>query len=701
MSLGHDRSWQPNPPPLHEMSNFDGSAYKNPNIATATEWNYGGYSAYRESPRQQGTNASGQFRRNWISRLLPRFLTSPKPYSAVDQQAPSKPPSGPAQFFKHGSIELIDSWTIHWFTPASMVFLLFVGFGSAVGHHVYYSSLDQQHAGSAAQQQWVTRIGTALAFLTQATLAAAVLISRNQRVWVSLRDNFLSLYAIDALFSVTDNFFHFTNGEMIAHAKTATMMALVRWIIPLAAIFTPGTISVMSTVELNTTSCIAPTLRFPYEQLNASHLVNSSATISTLGENWRFIYKSPSALAKKIFTLSAYSGDIAAGVPDAEGTTLKQDCFANCTYAVSFDGPTLNCTEEIPWDSGRAPWRHELSFLPEENSYGFKYVMATTGTEFTSMRGYSPENSTNSSTSIPDVLWVGHRIKLSDDTNLAPEKMYDPHVYSCQNSVGRYKASAVVRDSRIVTTIDSVEILYGVPHDDNFLMTTDSFTPNYALIDVLTSILGGNATIEPNGPSGSYSQLSTADTSVGSTPLTVHVNQSELRTVPHLGAEVEKMAHGMVASLLADRSLIYAASMNSSCRSSRAYNIYHYNAHTLIVVYAATVALAVYMVCLGALALLRNGVAHDTSFSTFVATTRNERLDRLFRGACLGKNPLGKDLGKTKLMFGEQQDPLLRAASGGAAMGANYHQNPEQTVGHATFGTEGGVRRLKKGGQYS
>ncbi|MCJ1463899.1 hypothetical protein MMC07_002508 [Pseudocyphellaria aurata] len=700
MSLGYDRSWQPNPPPFHEMSNFDGSAPKNPNIATTTEWSYGGYSAYREGPHQQGANASNQFRRTWISRLLPEYFTSPKPYSAVDQYASSKPQPGPAQFFKHNSIEPIDSWTIHWFTPASMIFLLLIGLGSAVGHHIYYSSLDKQHAGSAAQQQWVTRIGTALAFLTQATLAAAVLISRNQRVWVSLREKYLSLHAIDALFSVTDNFFHFGNGEMIAHAKTATMMALVRWIIPLAAIFTPGTISVMSTVELNTTSCMAPTLRFPYEQVNSSHLVNSSATISTLGENWRFIYRSPSALAKKIFTLSAYSGNIAAGVPDAEGTTLKQDCSANCTYAISFDGPTLNCTEEIPWDSGRAPWRHELSFLPKIDSYGYKYVMAALGTDFTSMRGDSPENSTaNSTMSIPDVLWVGHRLRLSDDFTLPPEKMYEPHVYSCQNSVGRYRVSAEVRDGRIVPTIDSVETLYGLPHESNYLMTTDEFTPNYALIDVLTSILGGNATIEPNGPSGSYAQLSTAETSVGSTPLTVHVNGSELRTVPHLGAEVEKMAHGMVASLLADRTLIYAASVNSSCSSSRAYNVYHYNAHTLIVVYAATVALAVYMVCLGALALLRNGVAHDTSFSTFVATTRNERLDRLFRGACLGKNPLGNDLGKTKMMFGEQQEPLSMAA-GGAAMG-RYHQNAEQTVGHATFGTEGGVRRLKKGGQYS
>lgn len=700
MSVGHERTGQPNLEPWREMSNSDGSVYKNFNPATTTESSYGGYAADREEPRQQQTSANNQQRRNWTSRLFSGLFASQKPYSAVDQQVRSRP----AQSVKHDCIEPIDSWGVHWFTPASMIVLLFLGFGGALGHHLYYSTLDRQHAGTAAQQQWVTRIGTALAFLTQATLATAVLISRNQRVWVSLRSKFLSLYAIDALFSVTDNFFHFTNGEMIVRAKLATMMALVRWIIPIAAIFTPGTISVMSTVEFNTSSCIAPTLKFPYEQSNMSQLVNSSTNTAALGENWRVIYKSPSALAKKIFTLSAYSGEIAAGVPGAEGTTLGQDCDANCTFAVAFDGPTLECTEEIPWDSGRAPWHHDLSFLPDDDEgYGFKYVMKTTGTEFASMMGFSPENATaNSTTSVNDVLWVGHRIQLSDNTNLTAEEMVEPHVYSCQNSVGRYKVSAQIRDNRIVTSIDSVDILYGVPHEYPSVMNTESYTPNWAIMEVLSSILGGNTTIAPNGPSGSYSQLSTEGTSVGSTPLTMVVNQTELRTVPQLGAAVEKMVHGMVASLLADRSLSYAATMNSTCSSSRAYNIYHYNAHTLIIVYAITVVLALYMVVLGAASLVQNGIAHDTNFSNFVASTRNERLDRLFKGACLGKNPLGKELGETKLMFGEQQEPLLMAAAGGGggAVGGT-HQKLEPAVGHAAFGTEGGVTRLKKGGRYS
>lgn len=697
MSFSRESPWQPNP----EMSNSDGSVHKNPNLTARTEWTNGDYAADREKPRQQGANAKNQQSRNWTFRLLSGLFAPQQPYSAVDQQGPSRH----AQSARHDSIEPIDSWGVHWFTPVSMIVLLLLGLGSALGHHLYYSTLNKQQAGTAAQQQWVTRIGTALAFLTQATLSTAVLISRNQRVWVSLRGKFLSLYAIDALFSVTDNFFHFINGEMIAHAKTATLMALVRWIIPIAAIFTPGTISVISTLEFNTTSCTTPTLRFPYEQSNMSSLVNSSATIAELGEYWRVIYMSPSALAKKVFTLSAYSGDIAAGVPDVEGATLRRDCVGNCTYAISFDGPTLNCTEEIPWNSGRAPWHHDTSFLPSDNGIGFKYVLKTTGAEFASMMGYSPENSTANSTSdvSPDVLWVGHRIHLSDNTDLAPEEMYEPHVYSCQNSVGRYKVSAEVRDNRIVTTVDSVDILHGVPHEFPSVMNTELYTPNWAIMDVLSSILGGNATIAATGPSGSYSQLSTALTSVGSTPLTTHVNETELRTVPQLGVAVEKMVHGMVASLLADRSLIYAATMNSTCNSSRAHNIYRYNARTLIGVYAATVALAWLMVGLGALSLVQNGVAHDTSFSTFVASTRNERLDRLFKGACLGKNPLRKELGKTKLRFGEQQEPLLLAAAAtgeGGAVGGSY-QNLESRVGHATFGPEGGVRRLRKGGRYS
>lgn len=659
------------PEPGHEMSNF-GYTQTNPNAAGAPPWNYNDYTTERDRLRQQEP-ALKPPQGSWNSWGFPHRLFAPQQqYSMLDDQRSSLG-------VRHNPNQPGVAWGVHWYTPVSIVALLVLGVGGAIGHHLYYSTLHEQLAGTASEQQWVTRIGTALAFLIKAAFATAVMISRQQRVWVSLREKFLSLYAIDALFGVTDDFFQFFNGEMVARAKTATLMAVVRWTIPIAAIFTPGTISVISTVQLKNSSCTVPTLKFPYDSTSASHHVGPNSTV--LGEEWRVIYRSPSALAKKIFTLSAYSGDIAAGAPDAEGTTLQQDCGAKCTYTISFEGPALQCIEEIPWNSSRVPWLQNISFLPTNDGVGYKYVMATLGTEFTSMRGnYSLRDAKTN-----DVLWVGHRIKILDDTSLAPEKRYEPHVYSCQNSVGRYGISVQVRDNRLVSTVDSVDILYPLPHDPPFVDNTENYTANWAVMDVLSDILDGDATVDASGPSGSYSQLLTTDTSVGSTPLTTLVNNTELRTVPRLGAAIENMTHSMVASLLADRSLLYAAATNATCLSTRTHNVYHYNARTLIAVYSITVAIALLMATLGGVALAQNGVAHDTSFSTMVATTRNQRLDQLFSGACLGRTPLKKDLGNTKLMFGEQERGARPEAG-----------QPD----HVAFGLKGEVRRLRKGGRY-
>lgn len=674
--MSHQYTSQTIPEAGQEMSNY-GQAQPNPQFPSAPPWNHDDFTPEAERLRQQEIplkNPPG----TWNAWSLSNGLFAPQQqYSIVGEQRP--PPEA-----KHNPKEPGVAWGIHWYTPASIATLLFLAVGGAIGHHLYYSSLDEQLAGTASEQQWVTRIGTALAFLIKAALATAVMISRQQRVWVSLRQKFLSLYAIDALFGVTDDFFQFFNGEMVVRAKTATLMAVVRWTIPIAAIFTPGTISVIATVKLNSTSCTVPTLRFPYDFTTASHLVGPNQTLpnsTVLGEEWRIIYRAPSAAAKKIFTLSAYSGDIAAGVPDVEGTTLHQDCGPKCNYAVSFEGPALQCFEEIPWNSTRTPWFQTMELIPTTVGSNYNYVQGTLGTEFVAGMGNYSRKDANTS----DVLWVGHRITLSNDPDLPAKKRYEPHVYSCQNSVGRYNVSVEVRDNRLVSTVDSVDILYPIPHNYPFTDNTINYTANWAVMDVLGDILGGDATVTPSGPSGSYSQLSTTDTSVGSTPLTLRANNNELRTVPNLGAAIEKMAHSMIASLLAERSLIYSAAMNSTCHSTRFHNVYRYNARTLVIVYCTAIAIALLMAALGGVSLVQNGVAHDTSFSTMVATTRNPRLDYLFTGACLGRIPLRKELGKTKMMFGEQ------------VKGAMYE---EGRVEHAAFGLKGEVRRLKKGGRY-
>lgn len=83
---------------------------------------------------------------------------------------------------------------------------------------------------------------------------------------------------------------------------------------------------------------------------------------------------------------------------------------------------------------------------------------------------------------------------------------------------------------------------------------------------------------------------------------------------------------------------------------------------------------------LGLFALQHNGVAHSSSFSALMATTRNPTLDIVSEGHSLGAQPI-KDMGRVKLRFGEV--------------------DAGQATPHVAWGLDEEVRRLRVGDRYT
>ena len=120
-------------------------------------------------------------------------------------------------------------WGVTWKTPLLIVLWTFAGCGWAVGHHLYYRSLDGTRAGSSSRQHWAVNLGTALAFLVVASLRAACDIVYHQYIWTVFKRKTLSLDALDKLFSVTADPTAFLSWEFIRHAKIAFLVAIVCW----------------------------------------------------------------------------------------------------------------------------------------------------------------------------------------------------------------------------------------------------------------------------------------------------------------------------------------------------------------------------------------------------------------------------------------------------------------------------------------
>jgi hypothetical protein len=77
---------------------------------------------------------------------------------------------------------------IHWTTPTLMVASLIVGILFALGHHLFYASLDRKHAPTSLEghsvlgtyvstQQFNIAVGTTFAFLVRASLMLSMSIA--------------------------------------------------------------------------------------------------------------------------------------------------------------------------------------------------------------------------------------------------------------------------------------------------------------------------------------------------------------------------------------------------------------------------------------------------------------------------------------------------------------------------------------------
>jgi hypothetical protein len=101
----------------------------------------------------------------------------------------------------------------------------------ALGHHLYYNSLDSTVVTSTNQQTWAIRIGTGFAFLVKASLISAVGVAAVQEIWAVLRKKFMKIRGIDAMFAVLTSPLAFLVPDLWVYAKVLTVMAIISWCI--------------------------------------------------------------------------------------------------------------------------------------------------------------------------------------------------------------------------------------------------------------------------------------------------------------------------------------------------------------------------------------------------------------------------------------------------------------------------------------
>ncbi|KAF2265818.1 hypothetical protein CC78DRAFT_176879 [Lojkania enalia] len=618
----------------------------------------------------------------------------------------------------------LAQWKVHWSTPAIIAALFVAGLIGALGHHFFYKHLDGRPAEN---QLKMIRYGTALAFFVKSTLVGTIILCYRQRIWHTFRKKAMTINAIDGLFAVTEDPSQFVNWEMIRNGKLATFMAACSWLIPIASVLSPASLTAEVRTTYNETQCPAvAALNFTHESLynfrNESNYPGSSLVyynttdVRSKEEGWFDYYDQPSKNARRLTVTSAYLRKPAV-FPNASVDSCGEAW--NCTYSIGFQAPGYQCSE-IANSSSPIPASEaipfNLSILAPLGNYTY-YSSVDLGDyvnpQVESNNGMPiqgpPYPETLGVFQAEPVLWIGYTINTTkpyEPSSPYRERWYnvhEPKIFKCilhhTNYIFEMKYNESVQSAQrtarefLKPVVDTTVAPIGSPDFSDTSNLAASPGSNYVSprADVeaykLTAAYHAMGSLLRNFLRGSieYTSFVVTKSDISETRL---IQATSSYPLDNLMEEIQNLFEDMLITLLSEPHLIIADKQSVPCRKSRSVNVYVYYREGLWIGYAIVVAITTVFIGIGAYSIWQNGVASDTLFSRILVTTRNPTLDRLSVGACLGGDPFPKELRETKLRFG-------------VLLEEDVKEGPLGRVEHCCFGAAGETKEIVKYGTYA
>ncbi|PVH98286.1 hypothetical protein DM02DRAFT_596287 [Periconia macrospinosa] len=633
-------------------------------------------------------------------------------------------------------------WKVHWRAPLTIILAFFIGLLLAVGQHLLYSSLHHINTESEGQKTTEVLYGRALAYFSKIAFGGAVTMVYRQRLWTTFRHHALSIWSIDQLFLGTEDPTIFFNWETISKALLPTIIALVIWLIPLATIiFSPGALSFGEYLESSSTFSNVPTLNFNAESVanwrNAVEMPDKSLRKSLMFYNttdreakkdgWFDYYDQPSTDLTRLSVLNAWSiGNQTLMRPDAR----QASCGANfnCTYTTSFIAPQYKCEnvasgpqdDQKLFDMG-APFNTSV-LVP----YG-KHVYLANVDEGKYSRPQAPDLSNDGGVPlgrIPDDLgtfkiephlWIGYSTNSTEpwppNSPLARNWTHrlDAHIVRCVH----YEAKYTVRwnyTEPFYTTNVTHEFLQpvldtnfsrlenGKPDYKTITPTANFVSPRadvgkykkiaayHALGESVRDFLRGNIELEPEFPGPSYPRVNSKITQ------TRLVSKTNSTPFDNFSQHVQDFYSDTVLSLFSAPQMFVMAEENTMVNRTRYRPTFVYTPEKLWACYLPVILVVFLILLLYAYTIWEDGTTWSIGFSRILVTTRNQTLDEISRGACLGNDPFPSELLSTKLKFG-----VLNESNDIDSLGADGISE----IGHCSFGVPSELSPIIRGTPYA
>ncbi|KAF7366719.1 Catalase domain-containing protein [Mycena sanguinolenta] len=546
-----------------------------------------------------------------------------------------------------------------WAPALTIVGSLVAGCLFAIGHHLYFSSLNGKNVQTTTvlsgltvfDEKWANHVAVALAFLVKFSFSMCVGVAYVQTLWKTARRPLgLSVAGLDASFSLLSNPMKFLSTDLLFSAQFLLLLAAISWLVPIVSVFSPGALTVVQQLVNGTVPCVVPALN-----------LGSSYAADNFG-----VYEAPLHLEEIPPGGAAYSLDGPKQALKRIATTTLLDgtytapispCVANasvCSYSTSYVAPYFQCGDPVQSD-----YANNTNFATP--TPGYTWFNAT----------YFP----SSSNTTGDQLVVGW--KGSDDT---------VSVFTCTAMNATYAVDVQHTPNTHYVSVSSV-VTNGVLNTENSdggplafvnLPLSDPGNPDSVRSEiisaaVLQAVVGtiAGSVVSSNPLQTGHVTISTSDTLVGMSNFGVINEDTYVRNftaAPDMAGLVTSLLQNVTIGLMATNAA--DAAVSTTCVQAVTETFYLYHPMTLWPPYAAAAAATLLAAAIGLSALWSNQSSVDTNFTAMIEVTRNSALD-----AVPGKDParvrlrygLVNDGGEERMAFGQLREfgehPLAHKAA--------------------------------------
>ncbi|KAH9886789.1 hypothetical protein F4778DRAFT_773891 [Xylariomycetidae sp. FL2044] len=563
-----------------------------------------------------------------------------------------------------------------------MVVLLVAGVLVAVCHDQVYRHFNGQQVSSTFQQQMITNLGTALAFLVKMFFALATGAAFSQQLFYSLRQKPETIGNLDRLFDLLENALFLCRPRLWIRHPVLLVIALITWCLPLTALFTPGTIRVQPSIEFLPPSSMKPpqpqqswvgTQKFAACQLDytAMHRLTEDGPTYV-----NAICTGPSSDLYSVAVSSVSQKSVLAIPPPSQ----------NSSYSISFAAPALACTAKSESDASAVnslvndaknasylPGMHTiLGGVNSPDGLAMKYNgwrNAVSGFQtsggFYNLSNPDWHNATAAEDESPSTAYDNGRGEKNENYFFFASDLPGGEPLSlvtCELHSAAYNVSFRFENGKQDVVVNSVamneqvasnaEVEYENPDWKNIVYS--------AVFDAFNSIVLGTALNDTTVASGTGNIMYYGGGLVQTSALRDFIEGTRPLDTEAIRQTLEQTFQNMTISTLSSAALRRpeADAPPVDARTWRSVNVFSYQPADLYIAYGTGLLASALCVAWGLLVTLRrqNSASYSKSFSTIVRTTRSGALDALVPARDRkGEDPAPKALRRVRLVFDDRE----------------------------------------------